>query len=162
MLFAEMTEAVQVAMIGLGVQIVVMLGVVLPVFMTLWFKMQDMKRASDHRAADVKAETVAAAKDVKDSVANVKNEAVAVAKEVKNAVAEVAKKTADDAKANTEAIAGIAESQAEQHKAWNSRLDEYKALIEVAQLAKGVLIGREQLQAEIDAARTNHSGGIGE
>lgn len=48
-------------------------------------------------------------------------------------------------------IATIAEKQDEQHKAWNSRLDEYKRLIETAELAKGVLLGRAQLQAEMDA-----------
>jgi hypothetical protein len=99
----------------------------------------------------IKEDATTSAAAVKKAVAEVASKAVEAAATVKDAVAQVAEKADATAEDNKHAIAEIGAKQDEQHKAWNSRLTEYMALIEVAQMAKGVLLGRAQLQAEIDA-----------
>lgn len=117
-----MSETVQIALIGLGVAVVVNVGIVVPVLVAVWMKMQATKEASEQRSL-----------------------------EVKNALALAAEKNQTSLAFSEKAIEQISGKQDEQHKLMNSRLDEMKRIITEAAIAKGVLQGKAELQAEMNA-----------
>lgn len=136
------------------------LNVIIPI-VNAWF---GYRRERDKIARDLAAEN---AKIERDRIAEEKAEARESAKlERDAAVATEAKRIADNVAlvarvqaeksniAGKEALAAIADVSSvnkAQHKMMNSELEKFKEVIEQASLARGVLQGRKDLQAELDS-----------
>lgn len=146
MLFAELSPMAEWAvLIGAITGLVsVVLSFIAAVF-SIWAK---------SRADAAGTLVVTTTEEAKVERAHVAEKALVAATEVKQEVAKVAEKSLQSAELAKEAAAtvtGIAAKQEDQHRLMNGGLTELKNVIAAAKMAEGVLLGRAQLQAEIDA-----------
>lgn len=151
MLFAEMTEGLWIALIGLVAGIGANMAAIFVAYFAFKSSIAKMKEESEQRAEKARLAQEAAALEVKRAVAVVAEKTAADAVEVKQAVAVVAQKAEAVGLVNENVIASIKDAQSEQHKLMNSRLDEMKRIITEKAYAEGVLQGKSELKAEQDA-----------